>query len=300
MTIMITRNDRRMRSIRSLPQGQFVKFLEMFNNSRNENARKANALKNISAPLRCDDITKASNLIYEEIQNLTNESSDQTNEDDKEVEAILGHNNNKNYTNIKSNELTLHFYSNDSSADSSQDLNMRNTSLNSASFTNNISNPMFHGVSDETKNLLTSICSSNEEIATFLGEKNNSQANKSREEKTSHLVNEEEEQEMKVRRYSEYNLYQAIPVTTVDDEFNGLKDLVSYQNGKNLENISYIESTSDSLEEYPEPRNVNINLNEVDFSDDSYDETDEYSSHGYEIKLNVLRLQEKEDECKKK
>ena len=269
---MNTRNDRRMRSIRSLPQGQFVKFLEMFN-SRNDSTKKATNTKKSSTSSSTTSssstpiIDDKSNLIYEEINNL--DSSDQTNEDDKEVEYILGCN-----TNSNPNNKSEIIYSNESS-NSSNDLNFRNVS---SSFTNNINNPMFHGVSDETKTLLKSICSSNEEIATFLGENN---------EKTN--LNNNCRETMQVKRCpNEYNWYQAIPVRTVDDDYN--------QN-KNLENISYIESTSDSFEEYGDGKNQISNLNDIEFSDDSYDETDNYSNHGYEVKLNVLRLQEKEEEC---
>lgn len=239
MTIMFAKNERRKRSIRSLPLGQFDKYLQMFDNQNEgtnfyKNSNESNNKKS----------TKPTNLFYEEeVFNNTN-SKQNMNESNEFLEMPYTDDEKKSY--LKNYEG------------------------------NNIKhNRMFHGLSDETHTMLNTLCSSNEEIASFFVDKN-------------------EPKKIPIKRFTqEYEWYQAIPINTVSDEYNDIKELVSLEN-KNLDDLSTMDSTTNSLES----KFNRLHLNEADFSDDSYDETDEYSNQGFEIKLSVLRLHDNEDDCK--
>jgi len=122
-------------------------------------------------------------------------------------------------------------------------------------------NRMFYGVSDETTDVLNTLCNKNEEIASFLVNNNN---------------NEEEEND------NNYQWYQAVPINTTNnnDELSMIDDSIN--------------NSDDDYDPESKFQQRRLMLNEADFSDDSYDETDAYSNQGFEIKLSLLKLQQQQ------
>ncbi len=131
-------------------------------------------------------------------------------------------------------------------------------------------NRMFYGISDETTNVLNTLCNKNEEIASFLVNNNN-----------------ENENNTEKQNINNDQWYQAIPINPVKND-----DLSMIDDSINSDNDNYNDY-------YPESKFNRLLLNEADFSDDSYDDTDRYSNQGFEIKLSLLKLQQQQQQQNK-
>ncbi len=263
-------NYRMKSSVRSVPRENFNKYLQMFNHSSNNMSHAINNSNKKKASIQ------QTNLIYEEVNNTgshyqldenSNESDDQNH----------GH-----------NDLIL----------------LQETSENCNNEyvrpTNVKLNRMFYGISDETHCVLNSLCNVNEEIASFFVE-------------TPCVV---EEKKVPIRRCAEEcEWYSAIPITTMQSD-NYVDLEINNSNNRNYDDSSLIESfpgsldggrrrgrdedSSESAINHHESQFNRLILNPSDFSDDSFDENEIYAHEGFEVKLSILKIQDADDESKRK